>query len=124
MELYFFISEFLFYKTVCKDVPYFKFIKGKVLRLLVPYLFFGLLWMLPIKILLNIPSYRDYDISDILYRYVIGFDNGHLWFLYALFTIFVILYAFNRVLIKQKWGCFDFDIMYVFDDKGNKYKCI
>lgn len=104
MELYFFISGFLFYKTVCKDVPYFKFIKGKVLRLLVPYLFFGLLWMLPIKILLNIPSYRDYDISDILYRYVIGFDNGHLWFLYALFTIFVILYAFNRVLIKQKWG--------------------
>ena len=87
-------------------------------------LFFGLLWMLPIKILLNIPSYRDYDISDILYRYVIGFDNGHLWFLYALFTIFVILYAFNRVLIKRKWGCFDFDIMYVFDDKGNKYKCI
>lgn len=125
MELYFFISGFLFYKTVCKDVPYFKFIKGKVLRLLVPYLFFGLLWMLPIKILLNIPSYRDYDISDILYRYVIGFDNGHLWFLYALFTIFVILYAFNRMLIKRKWGgCFDFDIMYVFDDKGNKYKCI
>lgn len=104
MELYFFISGFLFYKTVCKDIPYYEFIKGKIRRLLVPYFCFGLLWMLPIKIILNIPSYRDYDISDILYRYVIGFDNGHLWFLYALFTIFVILYAFNRVLIKRKWG--------------------
>lgn len=39
MELYFFISGFLFFKTVGKDITYLSFIKGKILRLLIPYIY-------------------------------------------------------------------------------------
>lgn len=104
MELYFFISGFLFFKTVGKDITYLSFIKGKILRLLIPYIFFGIFWMLPVKMLLDIPTYHNLCILNILYKFFIGYDNGHLWFLYALFIVFLCLYPLNKVMRKYKFG--------------------
>lgn len=100
MQLYFFISGFLMYSTLYKNQTYSKFIIGKIKRLIVPYFVFGLLWMLPIKNMIGLPSLTDATILDQIKDLACGINNGHLWFLYALFGIFAILYPINKLLLK------------------------
>lgn len=100
MQLYFFISGFLMYSTLHKNQTYSKFIIGKIYRLIVPYFVFGLLWMLPIKNMIGLPSLTDATILNQIKDLAGGINNGHLWFLYALFGIFAILYPINKLLLK------------------------
>lgn len=104
MELYFFISGWCCYSSIIKAKDFHSFVQSKIKRLIIPYLFVGLLWMLPIKLALNIPSYQNVSLVKIYLDYFLGFNNGHLWFLYALFVIFVISWFINRMFIKLKWG--------------------
>ncbi|WP_394332809.1 acyltransferase family protein [Bacteroides faecichinchillae] len=104
MELYFFISGWCCYSSIIKSKNYQSFLQSKIKRLIIPYLLFGLLWMLPIKLALNIPAYQNVSLVKIYLDYFLGFNNGHLWFLYALFLIFVISWIINRMFIKLKWG--------------------
>ena len=61
---------------------------NKFKRLVIPYLFFGVLYVAPIMVLLNITndSYFVYCIRDIIF----GQDSRHLWFLTTLFLIFMV----------------------------------
>lgn len=65
-------------------------IKNKFKRLLIPFVIFTLLYVLPIKYLSN------YFENTTVYKAVIGqlflIGNSHLWYLYALFVIFVIAF--------------------------------
>lgn len=88
MPAFFSLSGFLFKSTLDKrDAAY--IIKNKILRLIVPYFFIGLFYMLPIKLIAQYPQWQGKALwKIILFDILLGFDNGHLWYLYSLFIIF------------------------------------
>lgn len=102
MALFVLLSGYLFFNSCLKEIPFSSFITNKAKRLILPYFIVGLLYMIPIKMVLNIPTYADIGVITILKRFVLGIDNGHLWFLYSLFLIFLILYPLNRKTIRYK----------------------
>ncbi len=50
--------------------------------------------------MIGLPSLTDVTILDQIKDLAGGINNGHLWFLYALFGIFAILYPINKLLLK------------------------
>lgn len=91
MPLYFAISGYLF--VYAKKQGYKDFIIKKIKRLIIPFVLISLLYLLPIRYLLQ---YNNYVENSFLYNVIIniicGKDNGHLWFLPSLFIIFSIFY--------------------------------
>lgn len=104
MELYFFISGFLMYRTLQKGISYKDFIISKTTRLLLPYYAVGFLWMIPLKWTVQIPSYQSASALSIFKSFLLGTNNGHLWFLYALFIVMIISYPLNRLCIRRSFG--------------------
>lgn len=74
------------------------FIKNKAMRLLVPYTFFGIIYVTPTMILLGLTeqSFGEYIIEGIL----LAKNSRHLWFLLALFWTFLLL-AFTQKLLNK-----------------------
>lgn len=103
MPLYFSISGFLFYYAQNKIKKFSQFLKDKIKRLLVPFLFFGLFWMVPIKWLVSYSGYENQSIlSIVILKTLWGSDNGHLWFLEALFLVFAVMYFVCAYVYKRK----------------------
>lgn len=92
MPLFFSISGFLFYYSLQKPMNIENFVKDKVVRLLIPYIFIVLFYMDPIKILLDVPQYSFHHIPSLLKEQLMFTNNGHLWFLPCLFIIFFLMY--------------------------------
>ena len=65
--------------------------KGK--RLLLPYFCVMLTWVIPFYV-----HYSGFDLSKIVYKYVLGCAPSQLWFLPMLFLLFIIFY---RVLNEK-----------------------
>lgn len=98
MPLFLFISGVCFYYSVKKH----KYINrqsilngivGKSKRLLIPFVFIALFWMIPIRIICRYTSWNNLNFMQIFTRVFLGKDSGHLWFLPTLFLIFVISFA-------------------------------
>ena len=97
MPLFISLSGFLFYFTY-KRTSFFELIKKKASRLLVPYYFIGIFWMLPIRLLIGYPRYQGLNIVEIIIQKILMCeDNGHLWFLPFLFLCFILSWAINRI---------------------------
>ena len=64
-------------------------IKIKFKRLIIPYCFVGAFFMIPIGMILNIERYRNSYIINLI-SFIVGRNNGHLWFLMMLFILFII----------------------------------
>ena len=94
MPLFFSISGFcFFYSGKLK-------IKKKLQRLLIPFLVFLLLWVIPFRLVSHYPGYANKKIYEIVLLGLIGKDSGHLWYLLSLLQMFII---FNFVIkIKSK----------------------
>lgn len=101
MKLFFSISGFLLYYQYRSSRlgSWCSFIKKKSQRLLIPYLMIALLWMNPIKILLNVPGY-DFS-PKLIFRQLVGLDCGHLWFLPTLTLIFILVFALLK--LNERW---------------------
>lgn len=106
MPLYFFLSG-LFFKQYENIIG---FIKRKINKLLIPFLFFYLIGAIIIP---NVLHYFGYDVrnSSVLgiksfYAFLIpsqrNFPNGPIWFLLCLFNINIIFYGL--FLFCKKWG--------------------
>ena len=72
------------------------FVKKKAKRLLLPYLFYGYLFMLPVKYLIG--YYTKETFLQALAGFFVGEDAGHLWFLPALFWSLLIYLAIRKIL--------------------------
>ena len=92
MQLFIFISGYCFYysRNGLKQEGYYRFIKKKAKRLLIPFVVFALFWMIPIRMIAQYPYWSDCSIPEILLQIITGKDSGHLWFCPALFIIMVI----------------------------------
>lgn len=75
------------------------FIKNKIIRLLLPYIFFGLFYVAPIMVLYNFTSdsYIKYCFNGIL----LVNNSRHLWYLVVLFEIFLISILLKNIIIKK-----------------------
>ena len=117
MPLFFFLAGFMIsrQKMLERSQKPIDFVRRRISRLLVPYLFVGLCYA-PFKMLLAKFANKPYDIST-LWQIVIGVNpDGELWFLYALFVVTAIaaLFAFRisllglvvsaGLLIWNPWG--------------------
>ena len=105
MPVFFSISGFLFKSSLMKRKPS-RIVKSKVSRLILPYLMIGLFYMIPIRLLAKYPAWEGKALWKILFfDLILGYDNGHLWYLYVLF-IFFLFGAIFRKLNRAVTACF------------------
>ena len=98
MPLFFSISGFLFNNTLKHNYTFKQLFKKKFLRLIVPYLIVGIIWLIPIKTFLSYSNYTNNSfIYNVFVNLLLGIDNGHLWFLPALFLIFLFSYCIEKL---------------------------
>lgn len=84
------VSGYIFYYLKIeknKYQDYLQFILRKIKRLIVPFIFVMLCWVLPIN-----QIFFKYNTSDIIFRFLLGTNPSQLWFLLMLFWVFVIFW--------------------------------
>lgn len=100
MPLFFSISGYLFFYSY-KTISFIDLVKKKFKRLLIPFISFSFLWLIPIRKLVRYTPYINKGIIDIFINYILlGKDNGHLWFLPCLFLCFILTYILFKILNK------------------------
>lgn len=90
MPLFFSLSGYLFVYTHQKKQGIFRLIKSKCLRLLIPYVGMGCLFLLPMKLAVGYPGYQNMGVGGFARKLLMSEDVGHLWFLPALFLMFLL----------------------------------
>ena len=96
MPLFFSLSGYLFVFTHNKKRGFVHLIENKALRLLVPYLGIGLCFLLPIRAAIGFPSYQKICMEEFVTKLLTANDVGHLWFLPALFFVFL----FSEIILS------------------------
>ena len=92
------VSGYLFYYLRYEKGKYSKFVPflaNKVKRLLVPYVFTSLIWVIPFTV-----YFFRINKKEIVSRFALGISPGQLWFLLMLFCVFVIVYPISDILKK------------------------
>lgn len=79
------------------------FVKNKLSRLIVPYLCVGFLFLLPTLVLIN--ADLTFSQPDLYAKIILAQDNRHLWFLLALFWIFIFQFIADK-LGTPRWLIF------------------
>ena len=111
MPLFFSLSGYLFYYTCLKNRSVGVFIKDKFMRLIIPFLCITILWLTPIKMLLDVPGFNSLSYFELLLKNIICLKStGHLWFCISLFIIFIIYYILNRLFNLTKKDKFHYFI--------------
>ena len=65
-------------------------------RLVIPYWLVALIWMIPIRLLIEYPGYEGQSFLYILWKNIfLGYDNGQLWYLPTLFFYSLIAWFIN-----------------------------
>lgn len=100
MPLFFSLSGYLFVFTHGKKQGFLRFLKNKALRLLIPYLGIGVCFLLPIRMAIGFPSYQGIEIGAFGLKLLTASDVGHLWFLPALFCVFLLSELILTILEK------------------------
>ena len=101
MPLFFFLSGFLF-GISSKNETIIEFFTKKFRRLMIPFFLIGMMWMIPIKLIVRYPGYQNDNYISAFLKLLTNTDSGHLWFLPTLFIIFVIFFSLKRIGIWTK----------------------
>lgn len=113
MPLWFSISGFLFYSK--KKKHFFEFLSKKIKKLIIPFLIFGLFYLIPIRYIIHYNNYICHSILyNVFYNFLLGFDNGHLWYLPTLFII-MILSIFLYMKHNKVFDIFLFLLFFIFN---------
>lgn len=103
-----------------KTMTFVHLFKNKFKRLLIPFYVFGILMVYPTMIILGFRNPINYIIDGFLFV----LDPRHLWFVYALFLIFLVFFLLRKICIKLKFPiwtiaivalllyCFPIDFIY------------
>ena len=92
------VSGYLFYYLRYEKGKYSKFVPflaNKVKRLLVPYVFTSLIWVIPFTV-----YFFRINKKEIVSRFALGISPGQLWFFLMLFCVFVFVYPISDILKK------------------------
>lgn len=94
MPLFFFISGLL--SNTNKEIKLEKFYKGKIKRLLIPYLFINLIDFFPRTLFPQLVNSEFKGIKEILF-----YGTKITWFVYTLFIIFMIFPVLDKYILKK-----------------------
>jgi len=99
-NIFLFISGFLFEYLQFKKYPYGTFIKKKVNRLIVPYLF----WALPVAIVLMLTKYKESGWEYLAYTMWTGLNHGNNahWYITFIFMVFLIFPPLRKTISSGK----------------------
>ncbi len=75
---------------------YGSFLWKKVKRLIVPYFFVTIIWIVPIALF-----FRNYGVYELINYYLLGTSGEQLWFLLMLFWVFAFFYPVSRFADKH-----------------------
>ena len=93
------ISGYIFYHIKYEKGGYNKYIPfllNKAKRLLIPFVFVAVVWVIPITLF-----FFDDGIKKIFVNYFLAISPSQLWFLFMLFTLFAIFYPLSDVIQKH-----------------------
>lgn len=106
VPLFVFCSGFLFQLSMQKkEISTAKAILKRAKRLLLPYLLYGFLWLVPTYTIFDIPSYGRPKGSSFIYGYksmLLGQFSDVSWFLLMLFWVSVIWIILRKLLKKER----------------------
>ena len=94
------ISGFIYYSLKCERGHYndFKvFIAKKIKRLLIPYVFVSIVWVIPVGC-----YFYHYNLSDVFYNFALGSSPSQLWFLLMLFGVFFLFNSMYHFFIGHR----------------------
>ena len=74
---------------------------NKFKRLIVPFLFIGILYSIPIKYIIGM---TEGNIINNIKSFVLGLNTGHLWYLLMLFNIFILFYLYESFILNKKYS--------------------
>lgn len=94
MPLFFFISGLL--SNTKKEINLEKFYKGKLKRLLIPYLFINFIDFIPRTLFPNLVNSKFGGIKEVLF-----YGTKITWFVYTLFIIFMIFPILDKYILKK-----------------------
>lgn len=92
MPLFFALSGYVFYFTVRKTKNLFWLVRNKFSRLLIPFIFVGVFYRIPILLMLGVPE-EILSKKGVLVDFITGRCVGHLWFLPTLFFIMLVFFV-------------------------------
>lgn len=96
MPLFFILCGIVAFVTHRKTFLSFdKMVFNKFKRLIIPYILWGLFWMIPLRIVSLV--YNSDNIKDAVSALFTFTDGSHLWFLPTLFGVFICFYPFYLV---------------------------
>ena len=93
------VSGYLFYYLKIEKEKYDKFIPfatNKFKRLVIPYIFVAVVWVIPIQSI-----FFDTTVSSVIEKYVLGIAPSQLWFLLMLFSLFMLFYPLSKFFAKH-----------------------
>ena len=94
-----FVSGYLFYFLKYEKGKYYhfpSFAVNKAKRLLVPYVFVSIFWIIPFSV-----YFYHLDAMEIINRYALGTSPSQLWFLLMLFCVFLIFHTLSEFFLKH-----------------------
>ena len=119
MPIWFSLSGFLYYFSIKKKNP-FKFVLwNKFKKLIIPFFIVGLFYFIPIRYIISNQNFINNSLTyNIYHNLILGFDNGHLWFLPTLFLMFLLFYFYK---VNNKFiDIFTFFILVVLNIMSHK----
>lgn len=96
------VSGYLFYYLRIEKrryEHYLSFVKGKFFRLIVPYYFVCIIWVVPVA-----QFFFHYSAVEIVNRYILGTNPNQLWFLLMLFWVYIIVWPISHMFDKKILG--------------------
>ena len=128
MPLFMALSGALFYKSMCngKYTSLILLMKDKFKRLIIPFFIVSIGYVGPLKYLSGYFSESTNVLKDFLVGQILVQGNTHLWFLEALFFIFIIIYVLERnikvnIMIKLIFLLFIMEFSSIIDINAIKY---
>ena len=74
---------------------------NKFKRLIIPFLFIGILYSIPIKYIIGM---TEGNIINNIKSFILGLNTGHLWYLLMLFNTFILFYLYERFVLNKKYS--------------------
>ncbi|KAB5607574.1 acyltransferase family protein, partial [Bifidobacterium jacchi] len=91
MPLFFGLAGSSMVYTLRKSTSYAVLMRKKLYRLVIPWLFIGLCWSIPLRFATHNPQFQGLTFGRILWEtFVTGNFSDNLWFLQVLFLMFVV----------------------------------
>ena len=93
------VSGYIFAYSIDERGKYKKFgpfFKDKIKKLMVPYVFVLLVWVIP-----NACFFFHFDAAAILHRFLLGESPNQWWFILMLFHVFIIQWYISKTGIKN-----------------------